>query len=65
MELPESVVCTELILDLIYHELLRGRLSPEAEYLLERHLQECQSCRHKLLSFHSLLQEAAIVRNFG
>jgi len=65
MEISDSVVCTELLLDLFYYELVRGRLSPEMEYLFERHLQHCRSCRHKILGFHRFVHESEIVRNLG
>ena len=57
--------CKELLLDLISYERCRGRMSPEMEYLLERHLERCRSCRRDIRSFRSLLQHNDAVANFG
>lgn len=65
MELTHASVCKELLLDLICYEIFRGRLSPEMEHLLEMHIEQCPSCRHRMRAFRALLQEPAIVRNFG
>jgi hypothetical protein len=65
MELPNETVCTELLLDLIYYEILCGRLSSEMEYLFERHLENCPSCRRKILGFNHILHSAETERNFG
>jgi hypothetical protein len=35
------------------------------EYLFERHLQHCRSCRHKILGFHRFVHESEIARNLG
>jgi hypothetical protein len=65
MDITDSVGCTELLLDLIYYELVRGRLSSEMEYLFERHLEQCPNCRRRILGFHHILHETEIVRNYG
>jgi len=68
MELSEKLVCKELLLDLVCYEIHCKRLSPEMEYLFEKHLEECPSCRRRILGFRRILQEnqeTDIVRNFG
>jgi predicted anti-sigma-YlaC factor YlaD len=35
------------------------------EYLLEKHLEQCPSCRDRIAAFRKMLQEPMIVRNFG
>jgi predicted anti-sigma-YlaC factor YlaD len=65
MELSSRMVCQELLLDLICYEMCRGRLSTEMEYLLEKHLEQCPSCRDRIAAFRKMLQEPMIVRNFG
>jgi hypothetical protein len=57
--------CKELLLDLLYYEKSCGRLSPETEYLFEKHLEKCPSCRFRIRGFMRLLQGEEIVRNFG
>jgi len=57
--------CEELLLDLIFYEIYCRRLSPEMEYLLERHLELCPTCRDRIIGFKSLLPNNEIVRNFG
>jgi hypothetical protein len=58
-------VCEDLLLDLIGYELCCGRLSPEMKYLLEMHLEQCASCRRRILSYLNLLSEDKAMRNFG
>ena len=65
VEFSHETVCKELLLDLICYEISRGRLSPEMEYLLEKHLERCLSCRRGILDFRSLLQKKEVVPNFG
>jgi hypothetical protein len=68
MEFPDKMVCKELLLDLVCYEIYCKRLSPEMEHLFERHLEECPSCRRRILGFRRILQEnqeTDIVRNFG
>jgi hypothetical protein len=65
MEPTHETVCKELLLDLICYEKSRGRLSPEMEYLLEKHLERCRSCRRDILDFRKLLQINEPVPNFG
>ena len=65
MEPPHDSVCKELLLDLICYEINRGRLSPEMEYLLERHLEMCLSCRREIHGFQSLLHNTEAVPNYG
>jgi len=65
MEFSHETVCKELLLDLISYERCRGHLSPETEYLLERHLEQCLSCRHGILGYQSLLQNKEAMPNFG
>lgn len=54
-----------LLLDVIYYELLCGRLSPEMEYLFEKHLEDCPDCKKKIAAFRGVLKEDGTVRNFG
>ena len=65
MRVADKQVCEELLWDLIYYEMRRGRLSPEMKYLLDAHLGECSACRHRMSDFMRLLQGATVVRNFG
>jgi hypothetical protein len=65
MEFSHKTVCEELLLDLICYEMCCGRLSPEMEYLFEKHLEECQSCRAKTLGFRHMVEGDNIIRNFG
>jgi len=58
-------VCEELLLNFICYELCCGRLSPEVKYLLEKHMEECQSCRDRILGFQRMLRDPVFVRNFG
>ncbi len=65
MRSSEKQACQELLWNLIFYEIYRKRLSPEMEYLLEKHLERCPICRDRILGFQSLLQNNEIVRNFG
>jgi len=65
MKPSQGTVCEELFLDLICYEILCGRLSSEMGDLFQRHLEQCPSCRNKVRSFHRILQDAQVVRNFG
>jgi hypothetical protein len=65
MRVSAKQVCEELLWDLICYEMCRGRLSPEMKYLLDIHLGECSDCRHRIRDFMGMLQDPAIVRNFG
>ena len=65
MEFSHETVCKELLLDLISYERYRGHLSPEMEYLLERHLEQCPSCRHGILDYQKLLQNQVAMPNYG
>ncbi len=65
MELSEETICKELLLDLVCYEIRSKHLSPEMEYLFEKHLEECPSCRHRILGFRRILDEAEVVRNYG
>ena len=65
MRSSENQACEELLWDLIFYEIQCRRLSPEMEYLLERHLNLCPNCRDRIHRFQSLLQNNEIIRNFG
>ena len=65
MEFSHKTVCRELLLDLISYERYRGHLSPEIEYILERHLEQCPSCRRGILGYQNLLENKVSVPNFG
>jgi hypothetical protein len=65
MGLSNKAICKDLLLDLICYEIRSHRLSPEMEYILEKHLEQCPSCRCKIHSFQRTIQDAQIVRNFG
>ncbi len=65
MEVYDEMVCKEMLLDLLFYERRCGHLSPEMEYLFERHIEQCPSCRRRVLGFQRTLNEAEIVRNFG
>lgn len=65
MEFSHETACRELLLDLISYERYRGHLSPEMEYLLERHLEQCLSCRRGILCYQNLLQNKEAIPNFG
>jgi DNA-directed RNA polymerase subunit RPC12/RpoP len=65
MELSHTAVCKELLLDLLCYEMHCGRLSPEMEYLLKMHLEECQHCRHRVFAFQKMLREPVVERNYG
>jgi hypothetical protein len=65
MELSQRTVCGELLLDIIFYEKFRGRLSAEMEYLLEQHLKKCPCCRRRILGFERMLLRPVHVRNFG
>jgi hypothetical protein len=60
-----KAICQDLLLDLICYEIRSRRLSPEMEYILEKHLEQCTSCRCKIHGFQRTIQDARIVRNFG
>ena len=65
MELHSEAFCEVLLLDVICYELSCGRLSPEMEYLFEKHLEVCPDCQKKVAAFNSVLKEDRTVRNFG
>jgi hypothetical protein len=65
MELHSAVYCEMLLLDLICYELRSGRLSPEMEYLFEKHLEDCLDCKRKVADFNRTIKEDRTVRNFG
>lgn len=65
MELSHDAVCEEVLLDLLCYEKYCGHLSPEMDYLFERHLEDCPICRKKISAFQCLVEEDEIVRNFG
>jgi len=65
MELNGGTFCEVLLLDVICYEWNCGRLSPEMEYLFEKHLENCPDCQRKVAAFNSELEEDKTVRNFG
>ena len=65
MEFHDGAYCEVLFLDVICYELSCGRLSPEMEYLFEKHLEDCPECQKKVAAFNSILKEETAMRNFG
>ena len=65
MEVHDGTYCEVLLLDVICYELRFGRLSPEMEYLFEKHLEVCPECQRKVDAFNRVLKEDSAVRNFG
>ena len=65
MQISEKQICEELLWDLICYEFCCGRLSPEAKHLLDRHLTECPECHRRIRGFTQMVQNSAIVRNYG
>ena len=65
MEFHGGAYCEMLLLDLICYELRSGRLSPEMEYLFEKHLEDCPDCQRKVADFNRAIKEDRTVRNFG
>ena len=65
MKRGEHEDCVDLLLDLVFYERYSRRLSPEMEYLFERHLESCSSCRGRILAFRQILQDGVVQRNFG
>jgi hypothetical protein len=65
MNLHAGSECSDMLLDLVCYEILRGNLSPEMEGLLESHLEECPDCRRRVLDFGQTLSGAPEIRNFG
>lgn len=57
--------CIDTLLDLLCYEILRKKLSPEMERILDCHLRRCPTCRRKVLAFHSVLRGDASCVNFG
>ncbi len=55
MNQPENTDCTEMLLDLVCHEMRRKTLTPEMEHLFLDHLAECVECRTKVLGFMEVL----------
>ena len=54
MQTYEGSDCAATLLDLICYEKHGERLSLEVEALLERHLDECASCRRRFSDFHEV-----------
>lgn len=65
IEVTNNAICEAVLLDVICYEKTCGRLSPEMEYLFERHLEQCPSCRRRILGFRYVLDGNEPVRNFG
>jgi hypothetical protein len=65
MGVSAKEACEQLLWDLICYEMCRGRLSPEMQYLLDLHLGECSTCRHRIRDFKRMLEGSMIERNFG
>jgi hypothetical protein len=65
MEPTHGTNCESLLLDILFYEQSFRRLSPEMEYLLEQHLNKCPGCRHRMISFKSMLRGPEIARNYG
>ncbi len=57
MWLHEEPDCNQILIDLLCYEMCGGRLSPEMEYILRSHLDECPSCLKKVLNFKETLTE--------
>ena len=64
-ETIHGTVCEALLLDLICYEKYRGNLSPEMEYLFDKHLKECLSCRQRMHGFRTMIDGEEIARNYG
>ena len=65
MEFYAAAHCEMLLMDVICYELHCGRLSPEMEYLFEKHLEDCPDCQRKVADFNREIKEDCTVRNFG
>jgi len=65
VELHTESDCTDTLLDLLCYEVLRHKLSPDMEDVLNRHLRGCPSCRRKVLAFRQILRAEAACVNFG
>jgi DNA-directed RNA polymerase subunit RPC12/RpoP len=65
MDYIYETACRDLLLNVICHEMFCGRLSPEMEYLFQRHLKQCPGCRHRILALQRMLGEPTAMRNFG
>jgi hypothetical protein len=64
----ESVLtsdCADALLDMVWYEAVTKRLSPEMEEMLERHLQECRSCRQRMFRLRVDLQNTSDCVNYG
>ncbi len=55
MNQQEHADCTEMLLDILCHEVRRHRLSPEMEHMFLAHLAECIECRTRVLGFMDVL----------
>lgn len=65
MNLYKESDCTDTFLDMVCYEVLKKRLSPEMEDILDRHLKCCPSCRRKVLGFRRIQLGETICPNFG
>ena len=65
VETQERTDCVDLLLDLVFYENYRRRLSPEMEYLLQGHLDTCPDCRDRMLSLRQILGGCMEHRNYG
>ena len=65
MKRREHEDCVDLLLDLVFYERYGRGLSPEMEYLFERHLEGCPSCRERILAFRQILEDGVVQRNYG
>jgi hypothetical protein len=65
MHFHEESDCVDTLLDLVCYEVLRKKLTPEMERVLDRHLRSCPSCRRKVMGFQSVLRGDAACANFG
>jgi hypothetical protein len=63
MKFSESAYCLEFLLDLIGYEMLRGTLSPEMGYLFQKHLEQCDTCRYRVVNFYRVLGKPEMVQN--
>jgi hypothetical protein len=65
MDLYKELDCTDTFLDMVCYEVLKRRLSPEMEDILDRHLKCCPSCRRKVIGLGHIHRSELVRRHFG
>jgi anti-sigma factor RsiW len=53
----EDEDCISELMDILGYEFLTGRMSPEMQIILERHLEACPCCRRKFAAFVEIASE--------